>query len=69
MKELIANKLVRTLAILGHALLNYVLISLMYRFDITGSWMMFSLFLLLCLALVVLFIVHIISFYKYLQNH
>jgi len=69
MSEMLSNKIFRTLAIAVHALLNFFLTTWMFRYDITGSWMGFVLFLILCLLLLLLFIKHLVSFIKYLQSN
>ncbi|MFT3979510.1 MAG: hypothetical protein QM687_03505 [Ferruginibacter sp.] len=69
MTHLLQNKLFRTLAMLAHAFLNYILISWLFEFDITGSWAGFIFFIILCALLLLLFIRHCISFYKYLQTN
>jgi hypothetical protein len=69
MSDFFSNKLGRTLALLAHAFLNFLLISWMYKYDITGSWAGFTLFIILCLLLLLLFVKHIVSFIKYLQSN
>lgn len=69
MSALFQNKIARTLAILIHGLTNFLLVSWMLQYDITGSWMGFTLFIVLCLLLLVLFVKHLVSFIKYLQSN
>lgn len=69
MGELLSNKIFRTLAIIVHAVINFFLTLWMLKYDITGSWMGFFLFVLLCVFLLVLFVKHLISFIKYLQSN
>ena len=69
MSEFISNKIFRTVAILLHAVINFFLVSWMLKYDITGSWAGFVLFIVLCLLLLILFIKHLISFIKYLQSN
>jgi hypothetical protein len=57
------------MTIAGHALLNFLLTTWMFQYDITGSWMGFILFIILCLLLLLLFIKHLISYIKYLQTN
>ena len=69
MSALSQNKIARTLAILIHGLINFLLVSWMLQYDITGSWIGFTLFIILCLLLLVLFVKHLVSFIKYLQSN
>lgn len=69
MAELLSNKIFRTVAIVLHAMVNFLLTSWLFKYDITSSWLGFLLFLLLCLVLLVLFIKHLISFIRYLQSN
>jgi len=69
MSDLLSGKIFRTLAILLHAILNFFLVSWMYKFDITGSWAGVLLFIILCLLLLMLFVKHLVSFIKYLQSN
>lgn len=69
MSDLLQNKIVRTFLILIHAFINFLLVSWVLQYDITGSWMGFTLFIILCLLLLVLFVKHLVSFIKYLQSN
>ena len=63
------NKILRTAALLIHALLNIVITSWLTNFDITGSWLMVIVFVLTLFVLVVLFVKHILSFINFLKTH
>ena len=58
----------RTTAILLHAAANFFLISFLFRYDITGSWIGFIGFIVLALVLLYLFIKHLISFLYFLKK-
>jgi hypothetical protein len=59
---------VRAAAILLHLLLNFFLVSWLMDFDLTGGWVRFVLFLAACIFLLMLFVLHMISFIRYLQS-
>lgn len=58
----------RAAAILLHLLLNFFLVSWLMDFDLTGGWIRFVLFLTVCLLLLMLFVLHMISFIRFLQS-
>src|SRR5690349_8279863 len=60
--------ILRLLAVLLHALLNFIAISYLLDFDITGSWLVFIGFVLLVFLLVYLFLRHIISFIQFIKK-
>jgi hypothetical protein len=63
------NKLLlRVILISVHIFLNFILISYLMSFDVTGSWVKFSLFILLVISLLILFIKHLISFILFLKS-
>jgi hypothetical protein len=59
---------VRATAILLHLLLNFLLVTWLMDFDLTGGWAPFALFVTMCLLLLMAFVVHMISFIRYLQS-
>lgn len=69
MNELANNKIFRTILILLHAAANFFAVSWCFQYDLTGSWLLFFLFIALCLLLLVLFTRHLISFARYLQSN
>jgi len=63
------NKLItRTLALLFHALLNVFLISYITDFDVSGSWLGFTGFVLFLLLLLFLFVRHLLIFIQYIKT-
>lgn len=59
------SKLVlRTLLLILHTLLNFFIVSYAMDYDLTGSWLRISLFVLLLLVLLYFFLLHIIAFSK-----
>ncbi len=62
------NLVLRTVALLLHALLNFFVISYTMDYDITGRWLNIILFVLLCIVLMYFFVLHIISFYQFVKS-
>jgi len=59
------NKLVlRTLMLILHSLLNFFIVSYLMDYDLTGSWLRISLFVLVLLVLLYLFLIHIVAYSK-----
>jgi hypothetical protein len=58
----------RTAALLLHALLNFLLVSWLVNFDITGKWIFFIGFIITLLILLYLFIKHIVSFIYFIKT-
>lgn len=64
------NKLLlRVIFISLHIFLNFIFISYLMSFDLTGSWIRFSLFVLLVLVLLILFVKHLISFILFIKSN
>lgn len=59
---------IRFAAILLHAIANFILVSYVVNFDITGSWIYFIGFVLLLLLLLYLFILHLTSFIYFIKT-
>jgi hypothetical protein len=59
---------VRTALLLVHIILNIVVITRLTDFDLTGSWLVFTGFILLVFILLFLFIRHFLSFFQFLKN-
>ena len=59
---------IRTAALLLHAVLNFIFISWLTNFDLTGSWLRFTGFVLAILALVYFFLKHIVSFLQFVKK-
>ena len=59
---------VRIGALLAHALLNIVIISYATNYDISGSWVAVTGFVLLLFLLLVLFIRHLLSFIHFIKT-
>ena len=63
------NKLIiRTTALIIHALLNIFIISWLTDFDITGKWIYFIGFVLIAGILLLFFIRHIFSFIQFIKS-
>lgn len=57
----------RLLALLLHALLNFVVITWLTNFDLTGSWLVFAGFVLAVLVLLCFFLKHLVSFVTFFK--
>jgi hypothetical protein len=63
------NKLlIRVVAILLHAVANFLLVTYLTNFDITGSWVGIAGFIIVLGILLVLFIMHILSFIYFIKT-
>jgi hypothetical protein len=62
------NLAIRTIVLILHALLNFIVISYTLDYDITGSWMRMVLFSLLFLTLLYFFVRHIISYVQLIKS-
>ena len=60
--------LLRTAAILLHAVANFLLITTLYNYDLTGSWLKFIGFIILVLFLLFLFIKHLLSYIYFIKT-
>jgi hypothetical protein len=60
--------LLRTAAIVLHAVANFVLVSVLLNYDISGSWAGFLGFVALILVLIYLFIRHLLSYIYYIKT-
>ena len=60
--------LFRLAALLLHAVLNFIFISYLMDYDITGSWLKVVGFVLLIFMLLIAFIVHLLSFIKLIKT-
>ena len=60
--------LFRLAALLLHAVLNFILISYLMDYDITGSWLKVVGFVLLIFMFLIAFIVHLLSFIKLIKT-
>jgi hypothetical protein len=59
------NKLaLRTLLLILHTLLNILIVSFVMDYDLTGSWLRITLFVLLLLVLLYFFVLHLIAYSK-----
>ena len=58
----------RIIAILLHALVSAYLLSLVTRYKITDSWIVFAGFISFLLLLLFFFTLHIIAFYYFLKS-
>jgi len=62
------NKLLfRTLILILHTLLNVFILTYVMDYDLTGSWLRIILFVLLVLALLYFFLLHIVAYYKFVK--
>jgi len=63
------NRLIlRTAAIIFHALLNIFFVSYLTNFDITGSWIRLIGFLFVLLVLISLVCIHILSYIHFIKS-
>ncbi len=60
--------IIRTLAFLFHILLNVVLVGWLVNYDLTGSWLTFTGFILVLMILLVLFFKHLVSFIYFIKS-
>jgi hypothetical protein len=60
--------LMRVVAILLHAVANFLLVTWLTNFDISGSWLAAGGFVVLLAILLFLFIKHILSFIYFLKT-
>lgn len=60
--------LLRTVAILLHATGNFLLVTFLLSYDITGSWVFFIGFIVLLLLLLFLFIKHTVSYIYFIKT-
>ena len=58
----------RTAGLLLHAIANFLFVSFLFRYDITGSWFFFICFIIVVLLLLFLFISHIVSYIYFLKK-
>ena len=64
------NKLlIRVIFISVHIFLNFIFISYLMSFDLTETWVKFSLFILVLLLLLILFVKHLISFILFIKSN
>jgi hypothetical protein len=60
--------LFRAVAISVHIFLNFILVSYLMRYDLTGSWVNFTLFIVFMLILLALFVKHLLSFIMFIKS-
>jgi hypothetical protein len=60
--------LLRTAAILLHAFITVLLVTVLMRYDITATWIGFFLYVAACIILFGLLLFHIISFLKFIKT-
>ena len=58
----------RTTAIILHAAANYVLVTILIGYDLTGSWLKFIGFIVVLLFLLFLFLKHLLSYIYFLKT-
>ena len=63
-----SNLFYRIIAILVHTVGNFIIISSVLSYDISGSWISFFLFILLCVVLFTLFVLHLSLFIRFLKS-
>ena len=59
---------IRTILLILHATANFILISWVYNFDLTGSWLRFFGFIAGVLLLLFLFIKHLLSYIYFIKT-
>ena len=60
--------MLRTAAIILHAVANFIVVSVLLNYDISGSWVVFLGFVAVVLVLVYLFIRHLLSYIYYIKT-
>ena len=68
MEQVLNSKGFRIIALLLHISLNFLIVSFLTTYDISGSWIGFLLFLVACIFLLVLFVMHLIAFIRFIQS-
>jgi len=58
----------RTIAIVLHAVANFLLVTYLLNADITGSWLYFTGFIVLIAVLLFLFIKHLVSYIYFIKT-
>lgn len=58
----------RVALLILHAVANFLLISWLVNFDISGSWLGFFAFILVCLLLLSFFIMHLYAFFVFIKT-
>lgn len=58
----------RTVALVLHAVANIIVITLLFNYDITGSWIFFIGFIAILLLLLFLFIKHLLSYIYFIKT-
>ena len=67
MNHLTKRTVLRTSAIILHTLANFIILSFLMSFDVTGGWLSFVLFVLACILLLAILALHVLSFIRFLQ--
>lgn len=62
------NSFIRIVALLVHALLNFIVVSAILNYDISARWVSFFLFILLCFTLFALFVFHLFTFIRFIKS-
>ena len=58
----------RTTALILHAAANIIIVTYLFNYDITGSWVFFIGFIALLLLLLFLFIKHLLSYIYFIKT-
>lgn len=58
----------RIFSIILHAVLNFIFVSYLTDFDLTGSWIVFIGFIIVVFFLSYVFLTHLVSFIHYIKN-
>jgi hypothetical protein len=67
-KPLMNQLALRTIFLILHAVANFILITLAFNYDITGSWALFIGFIAVALLLLFLFIKHLLSYIYFIKT-
>jgi hypothetical protein len=59
----------RIIMLMVHIMANFMLITVMMQYDVTGSWLSFTLFVLFCTGLAFLLIFHLFTFFRFLKTN
>ena len=59
--------LLRTFFLLLHAVANFLIVTTLLNYDLTGSWLYFTAFIAIVLLLIIIFVKHILSYINFIK--
>ena len=60
--------LLRTFFLLLHAVANFLIVTTLLNYDLTGSWLYFTAFIAIVLLLIIIFVKHILSYINFIKT-